>query len=366
MLIFSKMKVVIIGQKKSDFVKIAAIQQAINKYDKIQALIVFFQVNADIKFFKKFYEDLALPPPEKMIKVKTDKIKFLGKSLLELEKIFTKYKPNLTMLIGASESALAAALVSSKLKIPIAHIDSGLRNFDKTTPDELNIIIIDHISDYLFTISQHENLNLIKEGIPDYKIIMIGSLAVDTLLNYKNIIKGKVLKNSFLANKKINSFAIVYIKDYLAKESITLKTLLPAFLKISEKIPILLIGDSKIKRLIKLLKPNGNFNIFFSPLLPYSEFIYLLSQAKLIFTDSDNIQDEATILGVPCLVLKEKTEKPILVKEGTSIVVGNNPSYIINTAFSLLSSDIPPRLIPALWDGHASERLCEILMKIME
>jgi len=359
------MKLLIIGQKKSDLVKIAAIMQAINKYNKIQALIVYFQVNADVKFFKRFYKDLDLPLPKKIIKVKMDKIKFIGKSLLELEKIFRKYKPNLTILIGASESALAAALVSSKLKIPIAHIDSGLRSFDINTPDELNRIIIDHISDYLFTISQYDYINLKKEGFPDYKIIMIGSLAVDTLLNYQNITKEKVSKNSFLANKKFNNFAIVYLRNYFDKEYIASEKMLPAFLKISEKIPILLIGDSKIKGLIKSLRQERNSNIFFNALLPYSEFIYLLSQAKIILTDSNNIQDEATILGIPCLVLKEKTEKPIVVKEGTSILVGNNPSYIINTAFSLLNSDIPPHLIPPLWDGHASDRLMDILIKDM-
>jgi len=270
--------------------------------------------------------------------------------------------------------------VAAKLLIPVAHVEAGLRSFDRTMPEEINRILTDQISDYLFTTCEDANVNLQNEGIPSDKIFFVGNVMIDTLFHHLEIAeKSNILQKLFLKKgNNVEKYALVTLHrpsnvDIPEK----LEGILHALNSIAEEIRVVFpvhprtlanIVRYKLGNMINLIEDLSNFQAInddkktsATPPLGYIDFLSLMSNAALVLTDSGGIQEETTILGIPCLTLRENTERSITVKEGTNRLVGNDPEKIREAAFDLLLTGQKKKNMPKYWDGKASGRIVKVI-----
>ncbi|MHA1294885.1 MAG: non-hydrolyzing UDP-N-acetylglucosamine 2-epimerase, partial [Promethearchaeota archaeon] len=375
-------KVIHVVGARPNFMKVAPIMREMFKYpQKFDQILIHTGQHYDNEMSKYFFKDLELPKPDIYLEVGSGThAEQTGKIMIKFEKVCFREKPDLVIVYGDVNSTISCALAAAKLLISIAHIEAGLRSFDRTMPEEINRIITDQISDYLFTTCEDANYNLIKEGTPENKIFFVGNVMIDTLLkNMKKAENSNILENLGLKNK-INKtkYAIVTLhRPSNVDDPKKLEGILNALNILSNEIPIIFPAHPrtfrKIKnfKLAKVINYKGNFlskeikkpirNIKIIPPLSYFDFLCLMSNASIVLTDSGGIQEETTILGVPCLTLRNNTERPITLKVGTNVLVGNDPQKIINKARSILNNGKSRIKIPKYWDGKAAKRIVRIL-----
>ena len=378
----SPAKVIHIVGARPNFMKIAPLMEEMSKYPQdFDQLLLHTGQHYDEGMSKSFFDDLRLTKPDVYLGVGSGThAEQTGKIMIEFERVCIQEKPDLVIVVGDVNSTIACALVAAKLCIPIAHIEAGLRSFDRTMPEEINRILTDQISDYLFTTCEDANQNLIKEGIPENKIFFVGNTMIDTMLSHMEIAKNSVIleKLGLRKDNKIKKYGVVTLhRPSNVDNPKTLKGILNALNEFAREIPIIFPAHLRTIKQIKNFKlqemvnyeenflskglNNTNRNILAIPPLGYLDFLCLMSNAAIVLTDSGGIQEETTILGIPCLTLRNNTERPITVKEGTNTVVGNNPDNIINTALSVLENQNSRKKIPKYWDGKAAERIVKIL-----
>jgi len=264
---------------------------------------------------------------------------------------------------------LAGALTAAKLNFPIAHIEAGMRSYDKTMPEEINRLLTDHISDALFVTSHLDTQNLLKEGIDQREIFLVGNIMTDVLMEQKKKVSNSILKKLGLQKKKYALLTLHRAGNVDNKEN--LKEILSAIKKISERIPVIFPVHPRAKKMInffgfkRLIKEIPN--LFLIKPLSYFQMTSLVKNSKLVLTDSGGLQHETTVLGVPCLTLRNVTEWLITVKQGTNKVVGTSKENIIKEAFKILGSKnrsfLEKRKIPQYWDGKTAKRIIQILLK---
>jgi len=321
---------------------------------------------------KIFFDDLGMPQPDIYLGVGSGShAEQTGKIMIEFEKICFAEKPDLVVVVGDVNSTLACAIVASKLCIPVAHIEAGLRSFDRTMPEEINRILTDRISDFLFTTCEDGNVNLTNEGVPADKIYFVGNVMIDTLLRFIEVsAKSDILDRLALEqNGNIQKYAILTLhRPSNVDDAGTLKGIFDALKRLSEEIPIIfpahprtsnIINDSGLGDILAGLRTRISI---INP-LGYIDFLRLMSKAAIVLTDSGGIQEETTILGIPCLTLRNNTERPVTVKEGTNTVVGNNPKKIIQAGLEVLEKGIQRKRIPKFWDGKAADRIVKTIVK---
>ncbi|MEK7829545.1 MAG: UDP-N-acetylglucosamine 2-epimerase (non-hydrolyzing), partial [Acidobacteriota bacterium] len=267
------------------------------------------------------------------------------------------------VVVGDVNSTLAATLTAAKLGIKVAHVEAGLRSFDRTMPEEINRVLTDSISDLLLTPSEDADRNLLAEGIAPERIVRVGNVMIDSLFAQLEPAKQSAILDQL--NLRPNSFAVLTLhRPANVDDPGTLKKIFVALTEIAAKLPIIFPIHPRTKlRLrefgitpppeVKLIEPLG-----------YPDFLQLWSNARLALTDSGGLQEETTALGIPCLTLRDNTERPITVEQGTNQVVGRDPERIIAAAFEILRGDKKqqPR-IPDLWDGRAAERIVDALLE---
>ncbi len=375
-------KVINVVGARPNFMKIAPIMREMSKYPQnFVQLLVHTGQHYDNEMSKFFFDDLGLPMPDIYLGVgsETHAVQ-TGKIMIEFDKVCYQKKPDLIIVVGDVNSTVACAIVAAKLCIPVAHIEAGLRSFDRTMPEEINRMLTDQISDYLFTTCEDANQNLIREGIPKSKIFFVGNVMIDTLLNHINMAKESFIleRLGLRTNNNVRKYAVVTLhRPSNVDDPIILKVILNALNSLAKKLPVVFpahprttkhIMDFKLKDMLSYEKSfstkafNRSYkNILILPPLGYLDFLSLMSNAKIVLTDSGGIQEETTLLGIPCLTLRNNTERPITVKEGTNILVGNDPDKIRNTSIKILKDGIPPKKIPKYWDGRAAERIIKFL-----
>jgi len=374
-------KVIIAAGTRPNFIKVAPLIKALDKHKenagnkkgvKIDYVFVHTGQHYDKEMSKSFFDDLSLPRPDINLGVGSGShAEQIGKIISKFGKVCLKEKPNLVIVVGDVNSTVACALAAAKLSVPVAHVEAGLRSFDRTMPEELNRVLTDQASDYLFATCEDACANLKREGIPEEKIYFVGNVMIDTLFRFISKIK---------ANSKIGgSYALLTLhRPGSVDNRAVFKKMLEALRRVSKKIPIIFSAHPRTQKQIKLFKYEKYFNFLNSSsmrsinpkkainllnALPYPEFMALLSGARLVLTDSGGIQEETTILGIPCLTLRTNTERPITVKEGTNIITGNNPDKIVKAAFAALKNKLNHKKNPKYWDGKASERIVNILAR---
>jgi UDP-N-acetylglucosamine 2-epimerase (non-hydrolysing) len=383
------MKIILVVGARPNFMKIAPAVKAIQKYNKSQESrkrMISYQLihtgqHYDNEMSDAFFKDLNLPSPDIYLGVGSGThAEQTGKIMIEFEKVCLREKPDLVVVVGDVNSTVACALTAVKISIQVAHVEAGLRSYDRTMPEEINRILTDQISDYLFTTCEDANQNLKREGVPNEKIFFVGNVMIDTLLAHVELAKkSQILEELRLReNGRLKKYAVLTLhRPSNVDDQSILEGILRALKKISERIPVIFPAHPRTVSRIKNFKLNGmvvfksdsSFNnspdnkIMLTPPLGYLDFLCLMSNATLVLTDSGGIQEETTILGVPCLTLRNNTERPITLREGTNIVVGNTPNKIVRTAFHILKNGIPQKKIPKYWDGKAAERIVKILTK---
>ncbi|MGQ9721978.1 MAG: non-hydrolyzing UDP-N-acetylglucosamine 2-epimerase, partial [Candidatus Jordarchaeum sp.] len=330
-----------------------------------------------------FFRDLGLPEPDIYLGVGSGShAEQTARIMMAFEKVCLKEKPDLVMVVGDVNSTVACALVAAKLMIPVAHVEAGLRSFDRSMPEEINRLLTDLISDFLFTTCEDANRNLIREGIPKKKIHFVGNVMIDTLRKHLQMAKkSEIIERLGLSEDGgIKKYALLTLhRPSNVDDRITLRRIFGALNEIASRIPIIFPIHPRTLRRLQEFRLNNLVNyvdfgtkgfneksfdhsgldklprrVLAIPPLGYLDFLCLMSRASLVLTDSGGIQEETTILGIPCLTLRNNTERPITITQGTNCIVGNDPRRIKEKAFDILKNGISRRRIPRYWDGKAA------------
>lgn len=365
------MKIILVAGARPNFMKVAPIIRAIDKRNVssqrnlIEPVLVHTGQHYDYEMSKIFFEDLEISEPDIYLGVGSGThAEQTGKIMIEFEKVLFKENADLVMVVGDVNSTLAAALTAVKLHIPIAHIEAGLRSYDMSMPEEVNRLLTDAISDYLFTPSGDANVNLKREQISEEKIYLVGNVMADSLLSsLEKAKRRKILSRLNLGQKRYAILTLHRPSHVDTKEN--LLRLLAAVEEVAEKIPIVFPIHPRTRKNMESFGL-GNFftnNECFCPTesMGYLDFLCLMMNSRFVMTDSGGIQEETTILNIPCLTLRDVTERPITLSQGTNTLVGNDPQKIIKEAFKILDGKGKKGTCPELWDGKTSERIVEIL-----
>lgn len=359
------MKIACIVGARPNFMKIAPILEEIEKHPNLDPILVHTGQHYDYEMSQVFFEDLDIPEPDVYLGVGSGSHAIqTGKIMMAFEEVVLEHKPDLVLVVGDVNSTLACSLVAAKLWIPIAHVEAGIRSFDRTMPEEINRLLTDSISDYLLTPTEDANENLKKEGIPDRKIFLVGDVMIDTLLKYKD----KASSDSILSNLN------------LEKRSYILMTLhRPSNVDVKSNFAKILNALTEIQRLIKIVFPihprtkarieefgfgnavSGMENLIIIDPLGYLKFMGLMVNSRFVLTDSGGMQTETTVLNIPCLTMRENTERPETIREGTNTLVGNDTHLIIEESMKILDGYGKTGIYPEIWDGHTAERIVETI-----
>lgn len=361
------MKILNVVGARPNLVKIAPMLEAIKRHPRLESILLHTGQHYNYELYKIFFKDLNLPRPDINLGIGSDAYpRQIARIMSAFYKALKELLPDLVVVFGDVNSTLACALVAAQEKVPLAHVEAGLRSFDRRMLEETNRIITDSVSDYLFTSCQDANDNLIKEGIDKRKIFFVGNIMIDTLLKYKN----RAAASNILSRLKVKNqrFAVLTLhRPENVDDRRSFKGILAALKIISRRIKIIYPLHPRAKRqlesfgLNRILSAMKNMQLI-RP-LGYLDFLKLQTQAQFILTDSGGIQEEATILNIPCLTLRENTERPITVAVGTNIVVGTKPEKIVVEAEKILSGRVKIGSLPSLWDGKTAERIAKILFE---
>jgi UDP-N-acetylglucosamine 2-epimerase (non-hydrolysing) len=292
--------------------------------------------------------------------------------LKRIEPVLIEQKPDLVLVVGDVNSTIAVSLAAVKLGIRVAHVEAGLRSFDRTMPEEINRILTDALADYLFITEEDAAEHLLKEGRPKEAIFFVGNVMIDSLRHFlpiahKSPIGGELhLKNGAHGGEAWKRFAVLTLHRPSNVDSTEkLTELLGAVDAVAREIPVIFPVHPRTQQRLTQAGIQHHPNLRLVPPVGYVDFLCLLSKATLVLTDSGGIQEETTALGVPCLTLRENTERPITISQGTNLLVGTEPAKIVAAAREVLSGKSKAGRIPPLWDGHAAERIVETLLRLL-
>lgn len=364
------MKIVSIVGTRPNFIKIAPLVNEFKKH-KIKHILVHTGQHYDFRMSKLFFDILGLPKPDEHLICKTDiGLDEQRNSLRKMLKaVLKRQKPDLVVVVGDVNSTVAGAEAAHELGIRVAHVEAGLRSFDNTMPEEFNRIRTDQISNFLFTTEKGGNDNLLNEGISKDKIFFVGNVMIDTLLNHRKKAKKSKILEKLKLHKKVYCVLTLHrpsnVDDKKSFENI---------LSILEGIGPIKIVFPLHPRTRKNLESFGLDkiiesidNLIITKPLNYLDFLCLMDNSKFVLTDSGGIQEETTVLGVPCITLRNNTERPVTIEQGTNIIVSTNKRKVIEAANKLLSSNKInfKGKIPKFWDGKAAKRVVDTILKNM-
>lgn len=362
------LKILNIVGARPNFMKIAPIVREMRRREsEFQPLIVHTGQHYDAAMSDSFFTDLGIPAPDYHLEVGSHSHAVqTAKIMTAFEPVVLQENPDWVIVVGDVNSTIACALVCSKLGVRVAHVEAGLRSLDRTMPEEINRLLTDAISDLLLTPSIDGDENLKKENIPESKIKFVGNVMIDSV--FYNLEKSKQSKIREDLNLKENEYAVTTLhRPSNVDEKATFTNLLDALVSIGEKLPIIFPVHPRTRNNIEnfgFSEQVKNSNIRLIEPLGYLDFMRLYSGAKLVLTDSGGLQEETTALGIPCLTLRENTERPITISHGTNKLVGTNLEKIKRAAFEVLESDVQTdKKTPPLWDGKTAERICNALLK---
>jgi UDP-N-acetylglucosamine 2-epimerase (non-hydrolysing) len=378
------MRAALISGARPNYMKIAPIVREIHRPNqqngpRIELVLVHTGQHYDRQLFDIFFQELELPQPRYNLGVGSSSHAVqTAEVMIRLEAVLEQERPELVVVVGDVNSTLAAALTAVKLGIPVAHIEAGLRSFDRTMPEEINRVVTDAISDYLFTTELSANENLLREGITADKIFFTGNVMIDSLLFYREKARALPLLQELQLTPKQYAVLTLHRPQNVDHPKVLLG-ILRALQRLAEEIPIIFPCHPRTATRLQETAPA----IALNPIAPagpppllgcintleplgYLEFLCLMEQSRLALTDSGGIQEETTILGVPCLTLRQNTERPITVQMGTNVLVGSDPDRIQAEALRALSSRREFVATPPLWDGKAAERIVRVLRGLAE
>jgi UDP-N-acetylglucosamine 2-epimerase (non-hydrolysing) len=343
---------------RPNFMKVAPVMSALRDRPHVVQALIHTGQHYDVNMSDVFFQQLGIPAPDVNLSVgSSTHAKQTAEIMMRLEPVVIERQPDIVLVYGDVNSTVATALVCAKLGIQIGHIEAGLRSFDRTMPEEINRLVTDQLADILFTPSDDGDENLRREGIPAEKIFRVGNVMIDSLVRLLPLAK-KTCVDSLPSR-----YALVTLhRPANVDGGARLKGILESLLEVNQDLAVVFPAHPRTQKRI------ADFGLHVGQLrlldpLPYVEFLGLQSRATVVITDSGGIQEETTYLGVPCLTMRENTERPITVSMGTNILVGGGDPRKLRLELSrVLGGEAKKGSTPPLWDGHAGERIADILV----
>lgn len=365
------LKIISVVGARPNFMKVAPMHKAFEKLSVVSSqwsvkhLICHTGQHYDEKMSKVFFDELELPKPDFYLGVGSGShAEQTAKVMIEFEKILLQEKPDLVIVVGDVNSTIACSLAAVKLKIKVAHVEAGLRSFDKEMPEEINRVLTDTISDFLFVTEKSGIENLKNSGVSDEKVFFVGNCMIDSLIHYlPKVNSSKIISNFQLTS---NHYIVVTLhRPSNVDDEQSLKEVIAMLNHLSEKRRIVFPIHPRTRANIKGygLESLLNENIILTDPIGYLDFISLVKNCELVITDSGGIQEESTYLGVQCLTLRNNTERPVTVEVGTNHLIGTDFKKAELAALEILSGKKKIGKIPELWDGKAAERIVNVLVE---
>jgi len=357
-------KIISVVGARPNFIKIAPVHKSFQKYNKeITHLICHTGQHFDEKMSKVFFDELQMPKPDFYLGISGGSHAVqTANIMIEFEQILLKEKPDLVVVPGDVNSTIAASLVATKLHIPVAHVESGLRSFDRKMPEEVNRVLTDEISDYLFVTEKSGLENLDNEGVDKSKVHFTGNVMIDSLVNFLPIINKSNITDE-LGVEKGDYVLATFHRPSNVDDKENLSHLINTINEISKERKVVFPIHPRTTNNMERFGLSGllNDSIIQLPPIGYIDFLSLTKHAELVVTDSGGIQEETTFLGVQCITVRDNTERPITDEIGTNHMIGTDFKKVVIAAKSVLSGNTKTGIIPELWDGKASERIVEII-----
>ncbi len=343
--------------------KIAPLMNAFGRRDRADVLLVHTGQHYDKALSDDFFTELRIPAPDVNLGVGSGThAEQTGRVMIGFEQVCLAHKPDCVVVVGDVNSTMACAITACKLGIQVAHVEAGLRSRDMTMPEEINRLCTDVISDLLFTTDELASDNLRHEGVPDGKIHFVGNTMIDTLLTNLERARQSGMPEGLVEG---NYAVLTLHRPGNVDSPETLTPLLDVLRDISQRVPIVFPVHPRTRGNLEKFDLMGRLgtNIRLIDPLSYLQFIGLVSRSKLVLTDSGGIQEETTVMGVPCVTMRPTTERPITCTLGTNILAGTDPEKIREAVLDVLNGRRNPGQIPPKWDGHAGERIVDVLLK---
>lgn len=349
---------------RPNFMKMAPIHRLMMEGNAFSPFLVHTGQHYDESMSEVFFRDLGLPRPDASLNIGSGTHgEQTARAVMELEPLISAKHPDVVIVVGDVNSTLAGAVAAAKLNVPVAHVEAGLRSFDRTMPEEVNRVVADVLSDVLFAPSEDAVENLKKEGISSDKIHFVGNVMIDSLQASLERAEASTVLNEFSVEPGSFFLATLH-RPSNVDDPDTLLRLAEILAEVGKLAPMLLAAHPRTSerlsgtKALDLLRGSG---VRITPPLGYLDFLKLMASASAVLTDSGGIQEETTVLGVPCLTLRETTERPITVTHGTNRVTGLDREAVLSGIHAALNSRVKPRR-PPLWDGRTAERIVDILI----
>lgn len=361
------MKILNVVGARPNLMKIAPLIEEMNRRPQIQHRLLHTGQHYDDNMSRIFFRELGLPQPDAYLDVGSGSHAWqTAQVMIGFEQACQEFEPDLVVVVGDVNSTMACAVAAAKLWIPVAHVEAGLRSFDRRMPEEINRVVTDALSDLLFTTSRDAGENLQREGIEPAKIHFVGNIMIDTLLRHRR----RAAQSTVLARLAVPSkgYALMTLhRPSNVDDPDTLRGILSALEVLQRKLPLVFPIHPRTRKCLQEFGfgdwVSGMPGLILTEPLGYLDFLCLMDHARLVLTDSGGVQEETTILDVPCLTLRENTERPVTVTQGTNEVIGSSPERIVEYSLAILAGRGKQGRVPELWDGHTAVRIVRVLLQ---
>jgi UDP-N-acetylglucosamine 2-epimerase (non-hydrolysing) len=358
-------RILVVAGARPNFVKVAPVIKMLKQMSRAEVALVHTGQHYDYNMSAAFFEELFIPAPDIFLGVGSGSHgEQTARILSAFEEVLLKDPPAAVVVVGDVNSTLACTLGAAKCGVPVAHVEAGLRSFDRTMPEEINRVLTDALADYLFTHSPDADENLRREGAPEERIFRVGNVMIDTLREYEAAARARDVAGRL--GLQAGGYAVCTLhRPSNVDDPGTLRTVVQILTDLQSECPVVFPMHPRTRTrletfgLADVLLEQKNLQAI-DP-LGYLDFIGLMATAALVLTDSGGVQEETTALGIPCLTMRECTERPVTVTLGTNAVVGTDPKRILAAARRVLKRDWPRGILPEGWDGHAAERIAAVL-----
>ncbi|MFL5342133.1 MAG: non-hydrolyzing UDP-N-acetylglucosamine 2-epimerase [Gemmataceae bacterium] len=357
------MKLVVVAGARPNFMKIAPLMWELARRPSVSGFLVHTGQHYDEKMSKLFFEQLKIPRPDVDLEVGSGSHAVQTAEVMKrFEPVLLAQRPDAVIVVGDVNSTIACALTAVKLGIPVAHVEAGLRSFDTTMPEEINRVLTDSISRWLFVSESSGIENLRREGVSGDRIFHVGNVMIDTLIACRDQFEQPGVLRQFGVEQ--NNYAVLTLhRPANVDEPATFRMLLGALNVVQRDIPVVFPVHPRTRKALQAERADLP-NVRLTEPLGYLEFMNLVTHARFVMTDSGGIQEETTYLGVPCLTLRNNTERPATIEMGSNVLVGLDPEKIIaHSRLAMRTGPAKAHRVPDLWDGLAARRILDVLLR---